>query len=108
MQQETALLRDLPLSVTDAPAGDEWARSPLSALSDAALIEAVAVAIARPKRAADSSFLTHAPLELAARAALLPMTAPEARDKARRRIAAIAARYAREGDEIEDALREYP
>lgn len=109
MQQEAALLRRLPLSVADAPAaGDEWAGSPLSALSDAALIEAVAVAISRPKRDADSSFLTHAPVELAARAALLPMTAPEARDKARRRIAAIAARYAQEGDEIEDAPREYP
>lgn len=109
MQHEAALLRDLPLSVADAPAaGDQWTKSPLSGLSDAALIDAVGAAIARPKRDADSSFLTHAPLELAARAALLPMAAPEARDRVRRRIAAIAARYAREGEEVEDAPGDHP
>jgi len=92
----------MPLTVADAPdAGDEWANSPVSRLSDAALIEATAAAIARPKRDADSSFLLHAPLELSARAALLPMVAPAARDRARRRIAAIAARYARDGDELD-------
>lgn len=109
MQMESILLRGLPPTVADAPeAGEEWAKSPVSRLSDAALVEATAAAIAPPKRDADSSFLLHAPLELAARAALLPMVAPGARDQARRRIAAIAARYVREGDEIDDRPREFP
>ncbi|MEK7266651.1 MAG: hypothetical protein AAB227_11200 [Pseudomonadota bacterium] len=101
MQLESRLLRGLSPTVADAPdAGDDWAKSPVSSLSDAALIEAAAGAISPPKASAQSSFLLHAPLELAARAALLPMVAPSARDQARRRIAAIAARYAGEGDEI--------
>lgn len=104
MQMESILLRGLPPAVADAPAaGDEWAKSPVSGLSDAALVAAVAAAIATPKRHADTSFLTHAPLELAARAALLPMVAPEARDRARRRIAAIAVDYARAGEEVRAA-----
>lgn len=108
MQLESSFVRDLPLAVADAPeAGDEWAKGPVSTFSDAALVEAVAGAIAPPKRDADTSFLTHAPLELAARAALLPMIAAPARDRARRRIAAIAARYATEGEEIEEPAREY-
>lgn len=108
MQTESILLRNLPLSVADAPApGDEWAKSSISAWSDAVLIDAVAAAVAPPKRDADTSFLTHAPLELAARAALLPMVAPAARDRARRRIAAIAARYQVEGEEIEGKARSY-
>lgn len=103
MQHLSTLLRDLPLSIADAPdPGDEWAKSPLSALGDAALVDAVGHAISRPKASADSSFLTHAPLELAARAALLAMVEDGTRDMARRRIAAIAARYAREGEEIEE------
>lgn len=109
MQMESALLRQLPISIADAPdADDEWAKSPVSGLSDAALAEAVAAAIAGPKIDADTSFLTHAPLELAARAALLPMVAPAARDQARRRIAAIAARYATEGEEAGLVERSYP
>lgn len=109
MQTESTLLRTLPLTLADAPdAGDEWTKSPISALSDASLFEAVAAAIAAPKIDADTSFLTHAPLELAARAALLPVTAPAARDQARRRIAAIASRYASEGEETGLVERIYP
>lgn len=108
MQTESTLLRGLSPSVADAPeAEDEWAKSPVSGLSDAALVGAVAAAIERPKREADSSFLTHAPLELAARVALLPMVSLVARDQARRRIAAIVSRYASEGEEIENAERGY-
>jgi len=108
MQRAAALLRDLPATVADAPdAGDAWAKSPVSTFSDAALAGAVAAAIAAPKRDADTSFLTHAPLELAARAALLPMVEPAARDRARRRIAAIAAEYERAGDEVETLAREF-
>jgi hypothetical protein len=71
----------------------------LADLSDAALVRAVAQAIARPKRHRASSFIIHAPLELLARADLLPFAPPDARTAIRLRIAAIAALYA-EGDEI--------
>lgn len=108
MQHAASLLSGLSPTVADAPDGsDEWAKSPVSNLSDGALIDAVAAAIAAPKRDADTSFLTHAPLELAARAGLLPMVAPFARDQARRRIAAIAADYARAGDEVETRARDF-
>lgn len=108
MQRESILVRDLPLAVADAPdAGDAWAKSPVSSLSDAALVEAVAGAIAPPKRDADTSFLTHAPLELAARAGLLPMIASGARDQARRRIARIAAEYAGAGEEVDAVDRRF-
>lgn len=104
MQTETLLLRQLPPSIADASdPRDSWGQSPLAALSDAQLAGAVAAAIAAPKRDADSSFLTHAPLELAARLNLLPMAAESARDGVRRRIAAIAGEYARAGEEIETA-----
>jgi hypothetical protein len=76
-------------------------------LSDQGLVAAVAAAIAAPKREADTSFLTHAPLELAARAELLTMVEPPARDLARRRIAAIAAEYAGAGDVIETPAKEF-
>lgn len=106
MQHAANLLRGFSPTVADAPDGsDEWAKSPVSTMSDAQLISAVAAAISRPKAEAESSFLLHAPLELAARAALLSMIDPSARDHARRRIAAIAARYASEGVEIEDQPR---
>lgn len=108
MQNSSLTLRSLPPSIADAPAPeDEWAKSPVSALSDAALLEAVALAITPPKAEADSSFLTHAPLELAARAALLPMVEPSARDAVRRRIAAIASLYHRAGDEVEEQERDF-
>jgi hypothetical protein len=104
MQTNSHLLRQLSSSIADAPdLRDDWAQSPLSALSDAQLASAVARAIAAPKRDADSSFLTHAPLELAARVRLLPVVAMAARDQARRRIAAIAGDYARAGAEVENA-----
>lgn len=101
MKEAAAHLRDLPFTIATAPEAETvWARSPLSALSDAALVSAVAAAIAAPKREADTSFLTHAPLELLARAALLPVVEPKAREAARRRIAAIAADYAKAGEEV--------
>lgn len=108
MQETATLLRGLSPTAADALEGnEEWTKSPASTLSDAALINGVAAAIAAPKRAADTSFLTHAPLELAARAGLLPMVAPQARDQARRRIAAIAGEYAQAGEEIETAAKSY-
>ncbi|MDR7377245.1 hypothetical protein J2X19_001924 [Rhodoferax ferrireducens] len=64
------------------------------------LVSAVAAAITAPKQRPPSSIVLHAPLELLARAALLPRVAPSARDLARQQIAAIASRYAAEGPEI--------
>jgi hypothetical protein len=106
MQPDALLLRRLPAAIADEPAA--WANSPASGFSDRRLAAAVAAAIERPKRTADSSFLTHAPLELAARLALLPMVAPAAREAVRRRIAAIAARYANEGEEADAAPADFP
>ena len=62
-------------------------------MSDADLVSAVAATVRRPRREPADSFVLHAPLELAARAALLPRVTPDARPAARRQIAAIAPRY---------------
>ncbi len=102
MQTLPGLLRALPPGLADTAAPPAfWTDSPLSQAPDATLASGVAAAIAAPKREANSSFLTHAPLELAARLGLLAMIDPPARDQARRRMAAIAGDYARAGDEVE-------
>lgn len=66
------------------------AASPDDAISDARLIAGVGAALAIPRRDAADSFVLHAPLELAARAALLSWVHPAARPRARRRLQAIA------------------
>jgi hypothetical protein len=109
MNDPIALLRALPMEVFETPTpGDAWARCPLATASDTVLIRAVAACIAPPKAQIDSSFLLHAPLELLARAWLLPHVPPYRREAARRRIAEIAARYAAEGPEIESRPKAYP
>lgn len=108
MHDLAVLLRTLPLDVFEAPKSDDaWARSPLTTVSDAMLIQSVAAAIAPPKAQAPSSFALHAPLELLTRAWLLSYVSSDKRDDARRRIAEIAARYAAEGAEIEAHPRDY-
>lgn len=108
MQDPATLLRGLPPTVLDEPRpGDAWDLCALSQASDRALVDAVAAAITPPKLAASSSFVLHAPMELIARARLLSLAPPEARAAGRRRIAEIAARYARSGPEIEPATRSY-
>lgn len=72
----------------------------LASLSDVQLLRATARAIARPKVTRATSFTLHAPLELLARGALLPLVSPRFRVRARLRLAAIAGEYA-QGDEIE-------
>ena len=62
-------------------------------LSDAELISAVASVVRIPRTDPADSFVLHAPLELAARAALLPRVAPGERSAARAQIAAVATRY---------------
>jgi hypothetical protein len=102
MNADAQTLRSLPLEPFDHPAsGDAWDRSPMADFSDARLVAAVVAAITPPKVAPPSSFVLHAPLELLARAALLPHVAPEARGAARRRTAAVAVRYAHAGAEVD-------
>ena len=62
-------------------------------LSDAELIAAVASVVRTPRTDPADSFVLHAPLELAARAALLPRVAPGERSAARAQIAAVATAF---------------
>ena len=65
----------------------------LADLADVGLVGAVAETVATPRRDPADSFVLHAPLELAARAALLPWVAPAERELARLHIFAIATQY---------------
>lgn len=103
MEQLTQTLRSLPMDIGSEDREPLW----LQSLSDAELVRAVARAIARPKRARFDSFTIHAPLELLARAELLPRVPPGARAAVRLRIAAIAAGYAA-GEEIEAPDADFP
>lgn len=76
--------------------------APRPAPSDARLCDDVAARVARPKHAAADSFVLHAPLELLARTALLPLVAGDARDAARERIAALGRDYAAAGTEVDE------
>lgn len=81
----------VPISPDAVPA--EYHRLGLDRLPDARLVALVASVVSRPRVDAADSFVLHAPLELAARAALLPHVAPEARERARMRLVALAAGY---------------
>ncbi|HMK11568.1 MAG TPA: hypothetical protein VK461_08315 [Acidimicrobiales bacterium] len=61
--------------------------------SDAVLVAAVAAVVREPRVAPADSFVLHAPLELAARLALLPHVAPEHRSAARTRIEEVASTF---------------
>jgi len=79
---------------------DAYVRLGLDVISDAQLCDLVTATLARPKIAPADSFVLHAPLELLARTALLPMVEPKARDLARQRLVWLAATYAAAGDEV--------
>jgi hypothetical protein len=86
------------MSLTDLPASPdtvarEYRDRGLDELSDVQLVQAVAAVLASPRSEPANSFVLHAPLELAARAALLPRVRPEARARARLRLVALAAEY---------------
>ena len=94
-----------PLQISSLPTEDilfdeAWIERAQVELDDRALIDVVIAVIASPTRAATTSFILHAPLELAARAALLPMVALPMRPLARQRIAEIAVKYAASGSAI--------
>jgi len=61
--------------------------------SDARLVAEIGAVLAVPRSDPADSFLLHAPLELVARAALLPFVHPEMRDRVRARIAAIGTEF---------------
>lgn len=81
----------------------------LDRLSDARLCELVSEIVSRPKAAPADSFVLHAPLELLARSALLPLVEPWAREQARQRLVWLGATYAAAGDEVDQpASCSYP
>ena len=69
-------------------------------LSDVQLVAAAAEVVSQPRVDPADSFVLHAPLELAARAALLPYVAPSARAEARSQVAAVADTYEHFGPAI--------
>jgi hypothetical protein len=75
---------------------------PLTDLSDVDLVADVADEVRVPRDDPADSFVLHAPLELAARAALLPRVPQPAREGARARIAEIAAEYRAFGPAVDD------
>jgi len=79
---------------------DAYVRLGLDVISDAQVCDLAATTLARPKIAPADSFVLHAPLELLARSALLPMVEPQFRDLARQRLVWLAATYAAAGDEV--------
>lgn len=62
-------------------------------VSDDDLVAAVAEVLSVPRVGVPNSFVLHAPLELVARARLLPIVAPSEREEARQRIREIADKY---------------
>jgi hypothetical protein len=70
--------------------------NPLASVSDASdvrLVADVGSVLATPREDPADSFVLHAPLELVARAALLPFVHPAQRDRARDRISDIATEF---------------
>jgi hypothetical protein len=70
-------------------------------VNDRALIAEVGDLIAVPKFAPADSFVLHAPLELLARAGLLPLVRREQQAAARDRVRGLAEEYAAAGDPVE-------
>lgn len=71
----------------------EYAQRGIDEWPDARLAAAVADIVSVPRRGRSNSFVLHAPLELAARAALLPRVAPPHRELARLHLLAVAVQY---------------
>ncbi len=77
-------------------------------LTDAQLTDVVAARLTPPKADGVTSFTLHAPLELLARTALLPLVEPVARDAARDRLAWLGEAYTAAGDAVDEpAARAY-
>lgn len=80
------------VDVADVPAA--YHRVGLDRLSDHELLDAAATVLSHPRAGPPDSFVLHAPLELLARWALLPLVEPSRREAARQRIVWLAATYA--------------
>ncbi|MGI9612745.1 MAG: hypothetical protein ACR2QO_07560 [Acidimicrobiales bacterium] len=76
----------------------------MAALSDVALTRAVGADVAVPRQDPADSFVLHAPLELAARAALLPWVDGEHRHLARLHLFAVGTQYRDFGPGIADPV----
>ncbi len=72
---------------------EDYRRAGLEQWSDHRLVGGVADIVGHPRAGVEDSFVLHAPLELSARARLLPLVEARSRHRARLRIAGIAARY---------------
>ena len=80
-----------------------WAARGLGRITDAELLHAACELLSIPRDEAADSFTLHAPMELMARARLLPMVSTQERESARQRIARIAATWSTTGAPIETA-----
>ena len=98
------------ISVTGIPITElqtEYERRGIGEWSDVRLVRAVADVVALPRRRAADSFVLHAPLELAARSALLPWVNGRAeRELARLHVLAIAAQYEAFDQPIDEPIDE--
>jgi hypothetical protein len=72
---------------------------------DADLVASVAAAVSVPKEAPADSFVLHAPLELLARATLLPLVDAAGRDAACDRLVDLKTNYEAKGDPVTPAMR---
>ena len=75
-----------------------WTARHLDRITDAELLRAACRLLSIPRDETANSFTLHAPLELMARAQLLPLVSTQRRESARRRIAHIAATWAATGE----------
>ena len=96
----TVTTRDLS-GIAPGSVPDEYARRGVAQWHDDELVAAAGRVLAPPRAAPANSFVLHAPLELLARAALLPLVAPAAREGARARIVGLAAGYEAAGDPVD-------
>jgi len=87
---------------------EEYSGRGLGDWSDARLTAAVAGIVSIPRRDPPTSFVLHAPLELTARAALLPRVAPQEREPARLHVLAVASQYEASGPPLEATQQAEP
>ena len=82
-----------PTTVPAPTASDLYDELGGSARSDADLVRLIADRVQIPRAEPANSFILHAPLELLARAALLPWVAADGREPARLRLASLLAQF---------------
>ena len=90
----TSTVVDMPETVTDPDVIHRtYAEFGGDDTSDADLVALVAHRVQHPREGHADSFILHAPLEVLARAALLPWVAPEGRAISRSRLVAVATQF---------------